>query len=530
MSQAATNSGFRVTPFPATRTLFSQPLSTETFKKKVAGYARVSTDTEEQQGSYEMQVKHYTELIKGNPAWEFVDVYTDEGISGTDMRKRDGFNRMIQDALDGKIDLIETKSISRFARNTVDSLTVVRMLKDKGIEVHFEKEGIYTLDSKGELLITIMSSLAQEESRSISENVTWGIRKRFADGKFSMPYKQFLGYEKGPNGKPKIVESEAKTVRLIYQLFLGGLSTNAIAKRLTGNEIPTPAGKRVWQGTTVESILTNEKYKGEALLQKKFTVNFLTKERKLNNGELQQFYVENSHPAIIEPDVFDMVQHEMAKRKQNKHIRCGDSPFSARILCADCGHYYGRKTWHSGASFEKLIWRCNYKYAGKQKCTTPHFYEDELKAAFVRAFNQMITDKDEILQTLAAILDGLLDTEALEVNSEAVVGEIITIKEKMASLVEENARRAMNQGAYLQRFVAMKGELDALMAQRGQIEAELLARRARKAQIGEFMQTLNAGVMTEFDEEVFRSVVESIATGEDRSLTFQFIDGTEIKV
>lgn len=238
-------------------------------KKRVAAYARVSTDSEEQQTSYEAQIDYYTKYIKEKSEWEFVKIFTDEGISATNTKKRDGFNEMIQCALNGEIDLIITKSVSRFARNTVDTLTTVRMLKEKGVEVYFEKENIYTLDSKGELLITIMSSLAQEESRSISENVTWGQRKRFADGNINLPYKQFLGYEKGENGFPKIVEAEAKIVRQIYDMFYyKGKTPSYIATYLTKNNVPTPAGKKIWQASTIESILTNEKYKGDALLQK----------------------------------------------------------------------------------------------------------------------------------------------------------------------------------------------------------------------------------------------------------------------
>jgi DNA invertase Pin-like site-specific DNA recombinase len=255
-------------------------------KKRVGAYGRVSRDTEEQLNSYEAQVDYYTKYIKGNPDWEFVEVYADEGISGTNTKKRDDFNRMIEDALAGKIDLIITKSVSRFARNTVDTLSTVRRLKEKGVEVYFEKENIYTLDSKGELLITIMSSLAQEESRSISENVTWGQRKRMQDGKVSMPYKRFLGYEKGPDGQPQIVESEAETVRLIYTLFLSGQPYRDIAARLTELSIPTPGGKTVWSTSTVRSILKNEKYAGNAILQKKYTVDFLTKRTKVNEGEV----------------------------------------------------------------------------------------------------------------------------------------------------------------------------------------------------------------------------------------------------
>lgn len=254
-------------------------------KRKVAGYARVSTDSEEQQTSYEAQVSYYTEYIQKRDDWEFAGVYTDQGISATNTKHRDGFNRMIADALDGKIDLIVTKSVSRFARNTVDSLTTVRKLKEKSVEVYFEKENIYTLDSKGELFITIMSSLAQEESRSISENVTWGQRKRMADGKVTMPYGRFLGYRKGEDGFPEIVPEEAEVVKLIYKSFMEGLSYYKIAQLLMSRNIPAPAGGEKWYTRTVESILTNEKYKGSALLQKKFTVDFLTKKQKVNEGD-----------------------------------------------------------------------------------------------------------------------------------------------------------------------------------------------------------------------------------------------------
>ena len=275
-----------ITVIPATLDRHTGIPSDMHYKRRVAGYARVSTDSEEQLTSYEAQVDYYTQYIKANPEWQFVAVYTDEGISATNTKHRDGFNRMVQDALDGKIDLIVTKSVSRFARNTVDSLTTVRKLKEKGVEVYFQKENIYTLDSKGELLITIMSSLAQEESRSISENVTWGQRKRFADGKVSMPYRHFLGYRKGADGLPEIVPEEAELVRRIYKLFMQGKTAHAIGKILTSEGIPTPAGKAKWQSSTIESILQNEKYRGDARLQKKFTVDFLQKKIQLVQAAL----------------------------------------------------------------------------------------------------------------------------------------------------------------------------------------------------------------------------------------------------
>ena len=335
--------GRSVTVIPSTISPLTHLPELASRKRRVAGYARVSTDKDEQFTSYEAQIDYYTQYIKRNPEWQFITVYTDEGLSGLNAKKRDGFNQMVSDALAGKIDLIVTKSVSRFARNTVDSLTTVRKLKDKGIEVYFEKENIYTLDSKGELLITIMSSLAQEESRSISENVTWGQRKRFADGKVSLPYKRFLGYRRGADGFPEIIEEEAAIVRKIYRAFIDGQTTNAIAKMLTAEGIPTPGGKQKWQASTIRSILTNEKYRGDARLQKAFTVDFLTKKTKKNEGEVPQYYVHQSHEAIIQPEDFDRVQAEFARREAYGRSYSSKSIFSSKIVCGDCGAFYGSK-------------------------------------------------------------------------------------------------------------------------------------------------------------------------------------------
>lgn len=281
----------KVTTIPATISKYTASPIGSTAKRKVAAYARVSTDHEEQASSYEAQVDYYTRYIKSREDWEFVSVYADERISGCNTRHRDGFNKMVEDALAGHIDLIITKSVSRFARNTVDSLTTIRKLKEHKVECYFEKENIWTFDGKGELLLTIMSSLAQEESRSISENVTWGHRKRFADGKVSFAYSRFLGYDKAPDGSLVINEEQAETVRLIYRLFLEGYTPHSIAKELTRRELLTPGGITRWSPTTVRSILINEKYKGDAILQKSYTVDFLTKKTKVNEGKVPQYYV-----------------------------------------------------------------------------------------------------------------------------------------------------------------------------------------------------------------------------------------------
>lgn len=281
-------------------------------KLKVAAYARVSTEFDEQQNSYDAQVSFYESYIKQNENWQFIGVFADRGITGTSTKNRKNFNKMIKIAKLGGIDLILTKSISRFARNTVDTLQTVRDLKAKGVEIYFEKENLRTFDPKCEMLLTIMSSLAQEESRSISENIRWGKRKSMQDGKVSLPYSCFLGYRKGKTGRLEIVEEEAKIVRKIYHLFLSGKSISNIAKYLTRHNIPTPRKKRVWTATSVKNILKNEKYKGDALLQKTYTEDYLTKRRRKNTGELPQYYVKNSHPAIIPRKVFDEVQKRLS--------------------------------------------------------------------------------------------------------------------------------------------------------------------------------------------------------------------------
>lgn len=275
-----------VTAIPATKRLFTGQALDQPAICKVAGYARVSTDHEDQVTSYEAQVDYYTRYIADHSGWQLAGIYTDEGITDTSTKKRVGFQQMVTDALAGKIDLILTKSVSRFARNTVDSLTTARQLKDAGVEVYFEKENIWTFDAKGELLITIMSSLAQEEARSISENVTWGHRKRFADGKVTVPFNNFLGYDRDDDGNLVINPEQAATVRLIYQLFLEGQSMSGITQFLEEHGYTTSKGRTTWTIGGIRGILTNEKYKGDALLQKRYTADFLTKKQVKNKGEV----------------------------------------------------------------------------------------------------------------------------------------------------------------------------------------------------------------------------------------------------
>lgn len=404
----------KVTSIPATLTRFTAAPINQQKKRRVAGYARVSTDHDDQFTSYAAQVDYYTNYIKGRNDWEFVEVYTDEGITGTSTKHREGFKQMIADALDGKIDLIVTKSVSRFARNTVDSLTTIRQLKEAGVEVYFEKENIWTLDGKGELLLTIMSSLAQEESRSISENCTWGQRKRFADGKISVPFQRFLGYDRGADGNLVVNREQAVIVKRIYSLFLQGMTYHGIADTLTKDGIPTPGGKKKWSISTVKSILSNEKYKGDALLQKSYTVDFLTKKTKVNKGEIPQYYVEDNHEAIIDPEVFEMVQREMAKRGKGKKYHSGVHAFSTKIKCGECGSWYGSKVWHSNSKYRKTIWQCNHKFDGDCRCQTPHLTDEEIQLYFLSAVNKLLATKTAVIANGREMPALLFDTTELE--------------------------------------------------------------------------------------------------------------------
>ena len=402
----------------ATKTLQQKVISNEPKKLRVAAYARVSTEQDEQQNSYEAQVDFYTNHIQSNPDWCFVKIFADRGITGTNTKNRESFNEMIDLALNGGIDLILTKSISRFARNTVDTLSIVRQLKAAGVEVVFEKENLHTFDPKCEMILTIMSSLAQEESRSISENVRWGQRKSMQDGKIHLAYSRFLGYRKGSDGRPEIVEEEAAVVREIYDLFLAEKSINDIAAELTKRGIPTPAGKTKWSVSTVRSILSNEKYKGEALLQKTYTVDYLTKEVRKNQGEMPSVLVHNSHEAIVEPEIFDRVQELLAKRCKSRAKVYSNRTFAGKIICGDCGEYYGHKVWRVRSTGEHYdVWYCNHKYDGNKICDTPCLREAEVKTAFRQALlergeeNPIYSDELwlKLVQSLTVYPNGCLE-------------------------------------------------------------------------------------------------------------------------
>lgn len=499
-------------------------------KRRVAAYARVSTDQDEQFTSYEAQIDYYTKYIKANDEWEFVNVYTDEGISGTSTKRRDGFKQMIEDALNGKIDLIVTKSISRFARNTVDALVNIRKLKEKGVEVFFEKDNIYTLGTGGELLLTIMSSIAQEESRSISENVTWGKRKAFQDGKVALPYKCFLGYKKGENGLPEIEPDGACLVRRIYRMFIEGKSQSTIARILTEENIPTPGGKTKWQYNVIDSILRNEKYKGSALLQKKYTVDFLTKKLKKNNGEVAQYYVEDSHPAIISPDEWELVQTELELRDGLETRNRRDNVLSGRVICADCGSIYGPKVWHSNDAYRRIVWQCNNKFNGT-KCTTPTLDEETIKNAYLKALNILLKDRDALISNLLLVKEKLLDVN-LSKPIEQAKNEMLVVSGLCDQHIFNREKKLKNSQEYMDEYIDLVKRFTAVQDEYGRLIDEQVMRNRKSIKLQAFIDEIkNADTLNlEFNDKLFNLTIINIKVYKDSHLEFNFKDGSTINI
>lgn len=376
-------------------------------KLKVAAYCRVSTDTAEQESSYEAQCAHYMQFIRNNPEWEFAGIYADDGISGTSTKHRDRFNQMIRDCEEGRIGMVITKSISRFARNTLDCLQYIRKLKALGIAVYFEKEAINTLDAKGEVLITIMASIAQQESQSISQNVRMGIQYRMQEGKGRLNTAMFMGYTRGADSDTlAIVPQEAATVRRIFREYLEGCSPAMIAGQLEADGIPTPAGKKVWYPSTITSMLENEKYAGDLLLQKYYTVDFLTHRIARNTGQLPQYYVENHHEPIVPRPVYKQVQGELMRRGALKNdpskIRYGSSTaLFGRLVCGRCGRVLKR---YQKPDAEAADWRCRKRAYTKKSntrevkslCGCRFVPECEAKQIIIRAFNMLSEYRNRI--------------------------------------------------------------------------------------------------------------------------------------
>jgi hypothetical protein len=380
-------------------------------------------------------------------------------------------------------------------------------------------------------MITIMSSMAQEESRSISENVTWGKRKSAADGKISLPYKQFLGYEKGEDGLPKIIEEEAKVVRLIYKLFHEGKTFTAIGRYLTESGIPTPAGKAVWHCGVVESILTNEKYKGDAVLQKTFTTNFLTKKMKINEGEVPQYYVERSHDAIIYSDEFDLVQIEMTRRKALGRSYRGTNCFSSKIICGDCGSFFGSKLWHSTSKYHRTIWQCNNKFKGKDHCSTTHITEDEIKERFISAFNSLLEVRCEVIENCKLAIDALCDLTTIEAELAERNSEALVLTELNRKHIEENASSAQSQETYQARYDDLLLKYNEASSRIAELNEAKEHRKSQQIVLTAFTNSIEKSerVYETFDEGLWQTTVQKATVHSDGRIVFTFSNGQEIE-
>ncbi|QJC21946.1 recombinase family protein [Arcanobacterium buesumense] len=414
-----------------------------------------------------------------------------------------------------------TNQHDEHARNTVDSLTTVRQLKEAGVEVYFEKENIYTFDSKGELLITIMSSLAQEESRSISENVTWGHRKRFAQGKAMIPYSSLLGYTKGQDGNIQIDEDQAITVRRIYAEFLSGKTPSAIATSLTRLGMPTPRGKTRWCASTVRSILRNEKYKGDALLQKTITLDFLSKTVKKNEGEVTQYYVTGHHPPIIDPDVWDRVQTQFTQRSiaySNPH-----HVFSSKIRCGQCQGSFGRKKWHSGTKYERFIWRCNNKYEGKHtRCSTPHVTDEQIRQAFTYALKERVTHHDGTDYVLNILQSTVLNTNQLEYQRDQLACEIDEVTILINQLLNTAATNMMDADNYDTQYATLERRREKAITKYTNVIDEIAHRQSRLAQARAVHDYFASQSPLEYSDDAWNLLVNHAVVDEHGSIHVVF--------
>ncbi|MFM1539188.1 recombinase family protein [Helcococcus bovis] len=425
--------------------------------------------------------------------------------------------------------LIVTKSVSRFARNTVNSLSTIRKLKEQGTEVFFEKENIWTFDSKGELLIIIMSSLAKEESRSISENCTWGQRKRFADGKGTVPFERFLRYDRSEDGNLVVNPEQAKVVKKIYRIFLQGYSPFGIAKELTGERILTPGGKKKWSAKTVAAILSNEKYKGDALLQKSFTVDFLTKEKKKNEGEIPQYYVTGNHEAIIPPSTFDKVQRLLEQRKAGKNRISSVGIYSSKIKCGDCGSCYGSKTWHSTSKYRQRIWQCNHKF--EEKCTTPHLTEEEIQDLFLQAINKLVKNKQEIISNHKKMAKIIFDISELEREKIELEEELNIVAEQVNDCINDNFRKVQNQDEYEVRYESLVTRFNTTKTRLDEIIQSIKEKQSKADEVEDFIRELEKQeIMKEFDKNVWLSMVNYMTVYRDCNIEFTFLDCSKVEM
>ncbi len=518
--------GKNITVIPARKRVGSTAAKEKIKKLRVAAYCRVSTETEEQNLSYEVQVAHYTEYIKKNTEWEFAGIFADDGISGTNTKKREEFNRMIEECMEGNIDLVITKSISRFARNTLDCLKYIRQLKEKNIAVYFEKENINTMDAKGEVLLTIMASLAQQESQSLSQNVKLGLQYRYQQGKVQVNHNRFMGYTKDEEGNLIIVPEEAEIIKRIYREYLEGKSLVGIGRDLEKDGILTAAGKPRWRPETIKKILLNEKYIGDALLQKTFTVDFLTKKRVKNEGHVPQYYVENSHEAIIPKELFLQAQEELHRRSniytgadKNKRIYSSKYALSTITFCGDCGDIYRRVYWNIHGRKE-FVWRCVTRIEqGPEVCKNRTVKEAELYDAVMTAINRLLAGGDNMIRIL-------------EENIHAVIGDTTEYKiSEINTLLEEKQKELISLANKGKDFEFLADEIEELREKRQTLlveDASLSGENERINELIEFIRTNKYRTLL-YDDTLVRKIIQNVTVYDDH-FVICFKSGIEIEV
>ena len=510
--------------------------------KRVAAYCRVSTDKDEQEHSFETQKQMYTDMIMMKPNWQMAGVYADDGITGTIAKKRKDFMRMIEDCRKGKIDMIITKSVSRFSRNNLDCLLYVRELKERGIPIIFEKEGINTLQVSSELLISLFSGLSQAESESISMNVKLGKRQSIKNGNVSFCYKSFIGYRKGADGKPEIDEDQAMIVRRIYREYLAGKTLKDIAEGLTQDGIATPRGKVAWSATRILSILSNEKYKGDALLQKTYILDPISKKSRKNNGELPMYYVENNHPAIIERSVFDRVQEEISRRNSKRKVKnigtktelgkySGKYALSEILFCGTCGTPYRRCTW-SKKGRKKVVWRCisRLDYGVKYCKVSPSIEETVLHNAIVEAITKKAkmegVDANQIMRHIE-LYQQRQGSSVVQQKQE----RLKVLQQKIDSLTNACGEAAQN-GDFDEQFEELYAEMYAVKDELAEIDKQ----RTRLECAGEKMEEMRAIIEgmknrpVDYNEQVVRQLIDCIKIMSDKELYIYFKDGSKLNI
>ena len=510
---------------------------------RVAAYCRVSTDDEEQLTSYEAQKKYYTDKTMTNKEWTMAGIFADEGITGTSARKRPEFLRMIRQCKQGKIDIVLTKSISRFARNTVDCLNYVRALKELGIAVIFEKENMNTLEIDSEILITMLGAFAQSESESISANVRWGIRQAMKEGKATIQYKYLYGYRKGDDSKPEIIPDQAEVVRKIYDLFLSGTPVRGIQEYLNANSVPNINGEPKWARSAIDSILTNEKYCGDVLLQKTYIDDCINKKVKKNTGQLPMYLVQNHHEGIISRETFDAAQAELARRSagkspSKKNAPTGRSRYSSkyalsdRLYCGECGTRYQRCTWRNRDGSKRIVWRCvsRVDYGNKYCHDSPTLDEEPLHRAILAAINSAVKDKDNIVYNLKS---------AMEKELAPVAGQQLSLSEIDSQLEQLNtefskalaeASESGDQAAYSDRFREIMQKQTALKVQRDEIQGMLAESGKAAAHIEQCRQAAETtpSAISEWDEALIRQVVESVTAETGNEIIVALRSGASI--